>query len=331
MRKLFIASALLLSGGLLAGGLAMPAQAQMELKFGHVGGPGSLFELSANEFARRANEKLGGKAKVVTFGSSQLGGDKELLQKLRLGTVEFALPSTVMSSEVDAFGMFEMPYLVKNREHMKKIEKEVVWPSLAPMAEAKGYKVLAVWENGFRHITNNVRPIVKPEDLKGVKLRTPKGKWRVKMFQSYGANPSPMALSEVFVALQTGVMDGQENPLTQIYSTKFQEVQKYLSMTGHVYTPAYIVAGARKWDSLPEDVRKALSEAAMETQPYVYEQAAKLEDDLLAKIKAAGVAVNEADKDAFIAASKEVYAEFGKDVPAGGKLVDQAIALGTGM
>src|SRR5690606_28376865 len=108
---------------------------------------------------------------------------------------------------------------------------------------------------------------------------------------SYGANPSPMALSEVFVALQTGVMDGQENPLTQIYSTKFQEVQKYLSMTGHVYTPAYIVAGVRKWESLPEDVRKALSEAAMETQPYVYEQAAKLEDDLLAKIKAAGVQV----------------------------------------
>ena len=102
-------------------------------------------------------------------------------------------------------------------------------------------------------------------------------------------------------------------------------------MTGHVYTPAYIVAGVRKWESLPEDVRKALSEAAMETQPYVYEQAAKLEDDLLAKIKAAGVQVNEADKDAFIAASKEVYAEFGKDVPAGGKLVDQAVALGAGL
>lgn len=314
----------------LALGIALPASAQTELKLGHVGGPGSLFELSANEFARRANEKLGDKAKVVVFGSSQLGGDRELLQKLRLGTVEFALPSSVMSSEVDAFGMFEMPYLVKNRKHMKRIEAEIVWPALAPLSEAKGYKLLAVWENGFRNITNNARPIVKPEDLSGLKLRTPKSTWRVKMFQAYGANPSPMALSEVFVALQTGVMDGQENPLTQIYSSKFQEVQKYLSMTGHVYTPAYLVAG-RKFNGLPKDVQDILSQAAKDTQAYVYEQAAKLDDELLAKIKAAGVKVNEADKDAFIAASKPVYDEFAAEVPAGGKLVSQAIALGKGM
>ncbi len=310
---------------------AVPAVAQVELKLGHVGGPGSLFELSANEFARRANEKLGAKAKVVVFGSSQLGGDREMMQKLRLGTLDFALPSTVMSSEVDAFGMFEMPYLVKSREHMKKIEAAVFWPTLEPLAEAKGYKLLAVWENGFRHITNNVRPIVKPADLAGMKLRVPEGKWRVKMFQAYGANPSPMSLSEVFVALQTGVMDGQENPLTQIYSSKFQEVQKYLSLTGHVYTPAYLAAGKNKFASLPPDVQAILSQAAKDTQAYVYEQAAKLDNDLLAKIKAAGVKVNEVDKDAFVGASKTVYEEFGKEVPAGGKLVDKAIALGKGM
>jgi tripartite ATP-independent transporter DctP family solute receptor len=315
----------------LAATVSLPAFAQMELKLGHVGGPGSLFELSANEFARRANEKLAGKAKVVAFGSSQLGGDAELMQKLRLGTVDFAIPSSVMSSAVDAFGMFEMPYLVKNRAHMKKIEDAVVWPALAPMAEAKGYKVLAVWENGFRNITTNTKPIVKPEDLAGMKLRVPQGKWRVKMFQAYGANPSPMALSEVFVALQTGVMDGQENPLTQIYSSKFQEVQKYLSMTGHVYTPAFLAAGKNKFGSLPADVQAALTAAARETQAYVYEQAAKLEDELLAKIKAAGVKVNDADKDAFIGASKGVYEEFAKEVPDGGKLVEQAIALGKGM
>ncbi len=317
---------------LLAALVALPATAQMvELKLGHVGGPGSLFELSANEFARRANEKLAGKVKVVVFGSSQLGGDREMMQKLRLGTLDFALPSTVMSSEVEAFGMFEMPYLVKNREHMKKIEAAIVWPSLEPLAEAKGYKLLAVWENGFRHITNNVRPIVKPADLQGMKLRVPEGKWRVKMFQAYGANPSPMALSEVFVALQTGVMDGEENPLTQIYSSKFQEVQKYLSLTGHVYTPAYLAAGAKKFATLPPDVQATLTQTAKETQAYVYEQAAKLDNDLLAKLKASGIKVNDADKDAFIAASKSVYEEFGKEVPAGGKLVDQAIALGKGM
>ena len=320
-----------LLGTTLATVFALPAAAQMELKLGHVGGPGSLFELSANEFARRANEKLGNKAKVVVFGSSQLGSDSELMQKLRLGTVEFAIPSSVMSSTVDAFGMFEMPYLVKNREHMKKIETDIVWPSLAPLAEAKGYKLLAVWENGFRNITNNAKPIVKPADLAGLKLRTPKSTWRVKMFQAYGANPSPMALSEVFVALQTGVMDGQENPLTQIYSSKFQEVQKYLSMTGHVYTPAFLASGKNKFASLPPDVQAILTQAAKDTQAYVYEQAAKLDDELLAKIKAAGVKVNEADKDAFIAASNDVYEEFAKEVPDGGKLVKQAIALGKGM
>ena len=320
-----------LAAAALAAGFALPAAAQMELKLGHVGGPGSLFELSANEFARRANDKLGGKAKVVVFGSSQLGGDAELMQKLRLGTVEFAIPSTVMSSAVDAFGMFEMPYLVKNREHMKKIEAAVVWPTLAPMAEAKGYQLLAVWENGFRHITTNSKPIVKPADLGGMKLRVPQGKWRVKMFQAYGANPSPMALSEVFVALQTGVMDGQENPLTQIYSSKFQEVQKFLSMTGHVYTPAFLATGRTKFASLPADVQAALTAAAKETQAYVYEQAARLDNELLDKIKAAGVKVNEADKDAFIAASTGVYADFAKEVPDGGKLVDKAIELGKGM
>ncbi len=306
-------------GAVLAAAFALPAAAQMELKLGHVGGPGSLFELSANEFARRANEKLAGKVKVVVFGSSQLGSDSELMQKLRLGTVDFALPSSVMSSTVDAFGIFEMPYLVKNRDHMKKIEASIVWPSLAPLAEAKGYKLLAVWENGFRNITNNSKPIVKPADLAGLKLRTPKSKWRVKMFQAYGANPSPMALSEVFVALQTGVMDGQENPLTQIYSSKFQEVQKYLSMTGHVYTPAYLAAGKNKFASLPADVQAGLIEAA------------KLDSELLDKIKAAGVKVNDPDKDAFIAASKAVYEEFGNEVPVGGKLVQTAIELGKGM
>ena len=172
--------------------LALPTAAQTEIRFGHVGEPGSLFHKSAEAFATKANAALAGKAKVVVFGSSQLGGDKEMLQKLKLGTMELALPSTVMSSEVDQFGIFELPYLVKDRAHMTRIEKEIVWPRLAPEAEKKGLKLIAVWENGYRHITNSRRPIRLPEDLKGIKLRVPEGKWRVKMFQAYGANPSPM-------------------------------------------------------------------------------------------------------------------------------------------
>jgi TRAP-type transport system periplasmic protein len=325
MRRLITLMAALSLGGIAA------AQAQTELKFGHVGNPGSLFEASANEFAERANAKLeeqGLDYKVVVFGSSQLGTDEELMQKLRLGTVDLALPSTVMSSTVDAFGVFEMPYLVKDREHMKRIEQEIFWPTLAPLAEEQGYKILAVWENGFRHITNNVRPIETPEDLQGIKLRVPSGEWRVKMFQAYDANPTPMAFSEVFTALQTGVIDGQENPFAQIWSAKFQEVQDYLSLTGHVYTPAYVTAGKQKFESLPPEVQQVLEETAKDTQAFVYDTAAALENDLLTKLQEGGIQVNEADKDAFIAASQPIYDEFSSEVEGGKELVDKAISLG---
>ncbi|MGE3346769.1 MAG: TRAP transporter substrate-binding protein [Ramlibacter sp.] len=313
-------------------GLALASQgvalAQTELKLGHVGEPGSLFQASADEYAKRVNAKLAGKVKIVTYGSSQLGGDKEMIQKLKLGTIDMALPSTVMTSEVDLFGIFEMPYIVKDRAHMAKIEKEVFWPSIAPETEKKGLKVLAVWENGYRHITNNKKPIKVPADLGGIKLRVPEGKWRVKMFQTYGANPSPMKFSELFTALQTGVMDGQENPFTQIYSAKLQEVQKYLSLSGHVYTPAYLVVGSRRYGTLPADVRKVLEDTARETQAYVYATAVQQETELLAKLKQSGMQVNEVDKDAFIAASKPIYDEFGHDVAGAKPLIDKAVALG---
>ncbi|MBA3476795.1 MAG: TRAP transporter substrate-binding protein [Lautropia sp.] len=311
------------------GAAAMPALAQeVELKLGHVGEPGSIFQITADEFARQANAKLAGKVKVVVYGSSQLGGDKEMLQKLKLGTIDMAVPSTVMSSEVDLFGIFEMPYLVKDRAHMARIEKEIFWPALAPAAEKKALKILAVWENGYRHITNNRKPIVKPEDLQGMKLRVPEGKWRVAMFKTYGANPSPMKFSELFTALQTGVMDGQENPLTQIYSAKLHETQKYLSISGHVYTPAYLVAGTRKWERLPTDVRKSLEDIAKDTQGFVYQTAQKQETELLEKLKKSGIQVNEVDKNAFVEASKPTYEEFGREVEGAKKLIDQAIALG---
>ncbi|MEK6698404.1 MAG: TRAP transporter substrate-binding protein [Nitrospirota bacterium] len=300
--------------------------APLELKFGHVGAPGSLFDLSANEFAKRANAKLGDKAKVVVFGSSQIGKDEELMQKLKLGTVDLALPSTVMSSLVDVFGLFELPYLVKSRAHMRKIRDGVFWEKLAPAAEEKGYKVLAVWENGFRQITNNARPINVPEDLKSIKLRVPKGVWRVKMFQAYGANPTPIALSEVFVALQTNVIDGQENPLAQIASQKFQEVQKYLSLTEHVYTPAFVTAGTGRWEKLPKDVRKILENTAKGMQEFVYATAEKLDKDLLKELSAT-MKVNTANKEAFIKASGAIYDEFGATVPGGKELIERVKKL----
>ena len=292
-----------------------------------MGNPGSLFEASVNEFVKNANARLGDRAEVQAFGSSQLGKDKELLQKLKLGQVSFALPSSVMSSVADEFGVFEMPYIIKSRDHMKAVQAEIGESVFNAAAEKNGYKILSYFENGFRHITNNTRPVTVPADLDGIKLRTPKGEWRVKMFKLYGANPTPMAFSEVFTALKTGVIDGQENPYAQIWSAKFQEVQKYLSITGHVYTPAYVLVSAKHFAKLPEDVQSDLIAAAAESQDAVYAMAAQLETELLENLKAGGVEVNEADKDAFIAASKPVYDEFASSVDGGADLINTVQSL----
>jgi len=320
-----------LMGTLLGAALALgtsPAFAEkLVLKFGHVGAPGSLFEASVNEFVKNANARLGDKAEVQAFGSSQLGKDKELLQKLKLGQITFSLPSSVMSSVADEFGVFEMPYIVQSRDHMKAIQAELGESVFNAAAEENGYKILSFFENGFRHITNNTRPVNVPADLEGIKLRTPKGEWRVKMFQLYGANPTPMAFSEVFTALKTSVIDGQENPYAQIWSAKFQEVQQYLSITGHVYTPAYVLVSAKNFAKLPEDVQSDLMAAAAESQDAVYEMAAKLETELLGNLEGAGIKINEADKAAFIEASKPIYEEFSSSVEGGADLISQVQGL----
>ena len=318
----------LMAGVALAAGLGTAAQA-MELRFGHVGEPGSLFAESAEAFAQCSNDKLGDKAEVVVFGSSQLGSDKELLQKLKLNQVTFSLPSSIMSSVDDTFGVFEMPYLIKDRAHMKRVWEEMS-DVFQKAAQDNGYRIIGLMENGFRHVTNNVRPINKPEDLEGIKLRTPAGAWRVRMFQEYGANPTPLAFSELFTALQTGVMDGQENPYAQIASAKLYEAQKYLSNTGHVYTPGYVLVSDKHFSNLPEDVQTALLECGESTRDTVYEIAERMEVDLLQVIKDAGVEVNDADKDAFIAASKPVYEAFAAEVEGGAELVEKIQSLAAG-
>lgn len=303
------------------------AQAQTEIIFAISASTGSLQEMTAAEFTRRANEKLDGKATVKLFADSQLGKDKDLLQKLKLGTVHITLPSSIMPEIAPEFAVFDMPFLVKDRDHLARIEEEIFWPELAPLTEPKGYKVLGIWENGFRHMTNDVRPIDTPADLEGLKIRTPNSQWRVKMFSEWGANPTPMAFSEVFVALQTGVIDGQENPYTNIWAAKFNEVQDYLSVTGHVYSPAYPTAGVDAWARLPEAVRETLEETALEMEIWAREQGAASEDELRTKLEEAGMQVNVADRAAFVEASKPIYDTFASEVPAGQALTEAALSL----
>jgi tripartite ATP-independent transporter DctP family solute receptor len=232
-----------------------------------------------------------------------------------------------MSSVADEFGLFDMPFLVKDRAHMTRIENEIFWDQIAPAAEAKGYKVLAVWENGIRHITNNVRPINSPADLDGIKLRTPKSKWRVNMFTEWGANPTPMAFSEVFVALQTGVIDGQENPYTNIWSAKFAEVQKYLSVTGHVYSPAYPTAGKAAFAKLDPGIQQVLAQTARDVAGWARLSGAAADGSLQAKLVGAGMTVNVADRAAFVEASKPIYKQFASEVSTGQALIDAALEL----
>ncbi len=325
MSRRFAALAFL---GLLGGGCEQ-GSGLLELRLAHVASPGSLTAISAEEFANRANARLEGVARITVFGSSQLGDDETLLIKLKLGTVDFSLPSTIMSSAVDSFGLFEMPYLVRDREHMRRIEREVVWPELASDAADRGFELLAVWENGFRHITNSRRPVQVPADLQGIKLRTPRGHWRVRLFQTMGANPTPMSLAETFMALQTGVIDGQENPLSQIHSQKFHEVQQFLTLSRHVYTPAYLIAGRDQWSSLPVQVRNTLRQTAQEVQDFVYERAQSLDDRLLADLRDQGIEVNECDREQFLDAGRPIFEQFAKEVERGGDLISESLALAT--
>jgi tripartite ATP-independent transporter DctP family solute receptor len=297
------------------------AQKAVTIRLGHVGFPGSIFDIVSNKFAKDVNEALKGKVEVKVFHSSQLGSDEQMIKGIRVSSPEMVAPSTVMSTVDQKYGVFEMPYLIVNRAHMKKVaENKQVQKALFDPLPARGIRVLGVWENGFRHITNNRRPIKVPGDLNDIKLRVPGGVWRVKMFKAYGANPSPMPFSEVYSALQQGVMDGQENPFPQIFSAKFHEVQKYLSLTGHVYTPAYLIVNEDFWKKLPKDVQDTIARLAWAAGDFARAEGERLDKELLGKI-APPMLVNEPDKNLFIKASGAIYEEFGKEITGGAELV----------
>ena len=306
------------------------AAAQEEIVFGISATPNSLQGQTAAEFARRANEALGELGEVTVFDSSQLGNDRDMMSKLKLGTVHVTLPSSIMPEVAPEYAIFDLPFLVADREHLARIEETLFRDVLVPAAEAEGYRPLAVWENGFRQITNNDRPIVTPADLEGLKIRTPNSSWRVAMFEEYGANPTPMSFSEVFVALQTGVIDGQENPLTNIAGAKLEEVQEYLSLSGHVYSPAYPTVGVAAFEKLDPEVQRILSETAQEVALWAREQGAAEDDALLEQLTASGMQVNETDRDAFVAASAPIYEKFATEVEGGQAMIDQALSLAGG-
>ncbi len=320
----------ILAAALALGTGAGTALAQQEIIFGISATPNSLQGQTSHEFARRANEKLGDMAIVKVFDSSQLGKDKDMLQKLKIGTMHMTLPSSIMPEIAAEYAIFDLPFLVADRDHLAKIDDTFFKDVLVPAAEEQGYRPLAVWENGFRHITNNVRPINTPADLEGLKIRTPNSSWRVAMFKEYGANPTPMSFSEVFVSLQTGVIDGQENPLTNIAGAKLQEVQKYLSLSNHVYSPAYPTVGIVAFEKLDPEVQRILAETAQEMALWARDTGATAEGDLLVELKAGGMEVNTADRQAFVDASTPLYVKFAAEIEGGQAMIDSVLSLAGG-
>ncbi|WP_227267980.1 TRAP transporter substrate-binding protein [Roseobacter weihaiensis] len=316
--------------GLAMAATAGMATAQEEIIFGISAAPGSLQERTASEFARLANEKLGELGEVKVFASSQLGKDRDMLQKIKLGTMHLTLPSSTMPEIAAEYAIFDLPFIVADRDHLARIDETFFQDVLVPAAEAQGYRPLAIWENGFRQITNNTRPVNTPADLEGLKIRTPNSSWRVSMFREYGSNPTPMSFSEVFVALQTGVIDGQENPLTNISAGKLNEVQTYLSLSGHVYSPAYPTVGITAFERLDPQIQTILTETAQEVALWARSEGAAADEALLAELEASGMVVNTADRAAFVAASAPLYEKFAAEVENGQAMIDQVMSLADG-
>ena len=305
------------------------AYAQQDIVFAISAPTGSLQHQTSEEFVRIANERLGELAQVKLFPDAQLGDDKDVMQKIRFGTVHITLPSSTMPEVDSRFAVFDLPFMLRDRGHVARVEKTIFADVLVPAAAEKGYRPLAIWENGFRQITNNSRPINTPADLEGLKIRTPNSSWRVAMFREYGANPTPMPFSELFVALQTGVVDGQENPLVNISAGKLNEVQTYLSMTGHVYSPAYPTMGLEIFENFDPAVQDILVQAASEAGDWSRKQGESSDEELVSTLVEAGMEMNVADKEAFVAASSGVYEKFADEVEGGAALIEQMQALAT--
>lgn len=296
--------------------MAAPAWAQQTLRLAHNAAPGNPKAEASLKFAELVGQKTNGRLKVVVGGSAQFGDDVEALTNMRLGTLAFSANSQGSTSGVvPQFAVLGLPFLFQELPQAWKVVDGPVGMQLGNNAKEKGLVLLAMWDNGIRHTTNNVRPITKPEDLAGVKIRTPPDPMTVDIFKALGANPTPLAFSELYIALQQGVMDGQENPLMNIYSSKIHEVQKYISLTGHKYESTPVLASKVVFDGLSKADQQAVLDAAAEAGKLNREMSQKSDTELRGKMEAAGIKFNEVDPAPFAAKTKAVYDKWQAQFP----------------
>jgi tripartite ATP-independent transporter DctP family solute receptor len=303
--KLFAALAL----GLLLG---TPALAQMRISISVA--QNSHQGVAIDAFAREVEKRTAGRHKVQPFYSGSLGGERESIEAVQLGTQELTFTSTgPVPNFVPEARILDIPFLFRDKAHARAVLDSAIGQDMLKQFEAKGFKALAWGENGVRHMTNSKRAVNSPDDLKGLKMRTMENPVHVAAYKGFGIVTTPMAFPEVFTALQQGTVDGQENPLSVIMAAKFDQVQKHLSLTGHVYSPAIFLMNKAAFDKLTPADQQAFLAAAKEAVKV--NRARVDEDDAkgVAELRSKGMQVVEnVDKGKFVSALTPVNAEFEK-------------------
>ena len=306
----------LLAASVAAGFLAISgaAMAQTNMKISISVAQNSHQGVAIDTFAREVEKRTAGRYKIQPFYSGSLGGERESIESVQLGTQELTFSSTgPVPNFVPSARILDIPFLFRDKAHARAVLDGQIGQDMLKEFEPKGFKALAWGENGVRHMTNSKRSVVAPDDLKGLKMRTMENPVHVAAYKGFGIVTTPMAFPEVFTALQQGTVDGQENPLSVIMASKFDQVQKHLSLTGHVYSPAIFLMSKGAFDKLSAADKTAFLEAAKEGAKAG--RARVDEDDAkgVTELRSKGMTVVEnVDKSKFIAALAPVNAEFEK-------------------
>jgi C4-dicarboxylate-binding protein DctP len=286
MRKWLLAAA---AAAIFIGPSAAMAQAPIVIKFSHVVAPNTPKGKGSEKFKELAEKYTNGKVKVEVYPNSTLYKDKEELEALQLGAVQMLAPSNSKFGPIGIkdFEVFDLPFLLPNLASLRKVTEGPIGKRMLTLLDSKGMVGLGYWDNGFKQMSAN-KPLRMPADYKGLKFRIQSSKVLEAQFRLLGATPQVMAFSEVYQALQTGVVDGQENTPSNMYTQKMHEVQKYTTLTNHGYIGYVVVANKTFWDGLPPEVRGQLEKAMAESTAYANKISAEENDEALAEIKKSG-------------------------------------------
>ena len=308
------------------------AQAPIVIKFSHVVANDTPKGKASEFFAKRAGELTKGRVKVEVYANSTLFKDKEEMEALQLGAVQMLAPSLAKFGPlgVKEFEVFDLPFIFDDANELHRVTQGAVGKLLMGKLDAKGIKGLAFWDNGFKSFSAN-RPLKNPEDFKGQKMRIQSSKVLEAQMRAVGALPQVMAFSEVYQALQTGVVDGTENPISNLYTQKMHEVQKHLSLTEHGYLGYAVIVNKKFWDGLPTDVHAQLDQAMLEATAYANKIAKEENDSALDAVRKSGKTVVYTPTPAERLALKKAMAKVHKEMESRiGKEIIEAVYKETG-